>query len=240
MFIEHIGALIYRSLWSEMLDDRKFYFAIKPEESQAPAPAQGGPFRNMQLRKWLPIGPAEAIVMDNDHPFVGEQSPRIELDASTPHGIRQSGFSLVKGKKYSGHIWLRATPGVKVKLSLAWGQGANDRKTVVFPALSTTYKELPFTFTSEAATDAGAVEITGTGNGNVHIGAVSLMPADNLDGFRPEDRVTEAVALRLLAAARRELHFRFQLVSLGWGTRPAAAGFRLRVECHADQRCRHG
>jgi alpha-L-arabinofuranosidase len=186
MFIEHIGALIYRSLWSEMLDDRKFYFPIKPEESQAPAPAQGGPFRNMQLRKWLPIGPAEAIVMDNDHPFVGEQSPRIELDASTPHGIRQSGFSLVKGKKYSGHIWLRATPGVKVKLSLAWGQGANDRKTLVLPALLTTYKELPFTFTSEADTDAAAIEITGTGKGNVHIGAVSLMPADNLDGFRPE------------------------------------------------------
>jgi alpha-N-arabinofuranosidase len=186
MFIEHIGALTYRSLWSEMLDDRKFYFAIKPEESQATAPAQGGPFRNMQLRKWLPIGPAEAIVMDKDHPFVGEQSPRIELDASTPHGIRQSGFSLVKGKKYSGHIWLRATPGVKVELSLAWGQGPNDRKTVVFPALSTTYKELPFTFTSNADTDAGAVEITGTGKGNVHIGAVSLMPAENLDGFRPE------------------------------------------------------
>ena len=92
MFIEHIGALIYRSLWSEMLDDRKFYFPIKPEEPQRATPAQGGPFRNMQLRKWLPIGPAEAVVMDNDHPFVGEQSPRIELDASTPHGIRQSVF----------------------------------------------------------------------------------------------------------------------------------------------------
>ena len=32
--------------------------------------------------------------------------------ASAPHGIRQSGFFLVKGKKYTGHIWLRATPGV--------------------------------------------------------------------------------------------------------------------------------
>ena len=34
MFIEHIGPLIYRSLWSEMLDDRKFYFPInsKPED----------------------------------------------------------------------------------------------------------------------------------------------------------------------------------------------------------------
>jgi len=186
MFIEHIGALIYRSLWSEMLDDRKFYFPIKPEEPQEAAPTQGGPFRNMQLRKWHPIGPAEAIVMDKDHPFVGEQSPGIELDDLTAHGIRQSGFSLVKGKKYSGHVWLRGTPGTKVKLTLTWGAGANDRQTVVLPALPTTYKEMPFTFTAGSATDAGAFEVTGTGKGNFHVGAVTLMPADNIDGFRPE------------------------------------------------------
>ena len=186
MFIEHIGALIYRSLWSEMLDDRKFYFPIKPQEPPAPAPAQGGLFRNMQLRKWLPIGPAEAIVMDKDHPFVGEQSARIELDQSAPHGIRQAGFSLVKGRKYTGRIWLRATPGIKVNLVLAWGEGAHDRQTVVLPAISQTYKELPFTFTTETSTDAATFEITATGKGTFHVGAVSLMPADNLDGFRPE------------------------------------------------------
>jgi len=27
-FIEHIGSTMYSSLWSEMLDDRKFYFPI--------------------------------------------------------------------------------------------------------------------------------------------------------------------------------------------------------------------
>jgi alpha-N-arabinofuranosidase len=186
MFIEHIGQLIYRSLWSEMLDDRKFYFPIEPAEPGTATPAQGGPFRNMQMRKWLPIGPAEAVVMDKDDPFVGEQSPRIELDASTPHGIRQSGFALVKGKKYTGYIWLRATPGAKVKVALVWGQGANDRQTVALPALTAMYKVLPFTLTAGADTDAGALEIAGTGTGNFHVGAVSLMPADNLDGFRPE------------------------------------------------------
>ena len=31
--------------------------------------------------------------MDTEHPFVGDQSPRITLDSSTPHGIRQSGFA---------------------------------------------------------------------------------------------------------------------------------------------------
>lgn len=186
MFIEHIGTLIYRSLWSEMLDDRKFYFPIKPEEPQTAAPAQGGPFRNMQLRKWHPVGPADSVVMDKNQAFVGEQSPRIELNASTPHGIRQSGFGLGKGKKYAGHIWLRATPGAKLTAALIWGEGANDRQTVALSAHTSVYQKVPFAFTAGADTDAGAIEITGTGTGSFHLGAASLMPTDNLDGFRPE------------------------------------------------------
>ena len=186
MFIEHIGSLIYRSLWSEMLDDRKFYFPIKPAEPQATAPAQGGPFRNMQLRKWHPIGPDDAVVLDKDESFVGEQSPRIELSASSPHGIRKSDLALVRGKKYAGHIWVRGTPDAKVKIVLIWGEGVNDREIVLLPAPPNTFKKFPFAFTAGADTDAGSLEITGTGAGNVHIGAVSLMPAGNLDGFRPE------------------------------------------------------
>jgi alpha-N-arabinofuranosidase len=186
MFIEHIGSLIYRSLWSEMLDDRKFYFPVKAEEPQPAAPAQGVPFRNMQLRKWRPIGPADAIVMDKEQPFVGDQSPRIEVEASAAHGVRQSGLALVKGKKYTGRIWLRATPSAEIKIALIWGEGAKDRQTITLPASASTDKEYPFTFIAGADAEAGSLEITGTGGGSFHIGAVSLMPADNLDGFRPE------------------------------------------------------
>jgi len=82
MFIEHIRTLIYRSLWSEMLDDRKFYFPISSKEPDAPAPQSGGPFRNMQLRKWRPVGADEVVVTDKDQPFVGDQSPRVELDSA--------------------------------------------------------------------------------------------------------------------------------------------------------------
>ena len=32
-FIEHGGALMYRSLWAEMIDDRKFYFPITDRKS---------------------------------------------------------------------------------------------------------------------------------------------------------------------------------------------------------------
>jgi alpha-L-arabinofuranosidase len=186
MFIEHIGTLIYRSVWSEMLDDRKFYFPIVSQEPKSAGRAQGGPFRNMQLRKWRPVGPGEVVVMDKDQPFVGDQSPRIQLDPSSPHGIRQSGLALVKGRKYTGRIYLRGTPGAKVKVSLIWGEGTDDRRTISFASISNAYKKFLLSFTSQADAADGALEITGMGSGNFHIGTVSLMPADNVQGFRPD------------------------------------------------------
>ncbi len=198
MFIEHIRTLIYRSLWSGMLDDRKFYFPITSKEPEAPAAEQSGPFRRLALRKWRPIGPDDVVVMDKDHPFVGEQSPRIQLNPSTAHGIRQSGLALLKGKKYVGRIYLRGTPGTKVKVSLIWGEGPAERQTVSIANLSNTYKKFPLSFTAKADANTGTFEITGTGSGDFYIGTVSLMPADNVQGFRPE-----------VIAALRQLHSGF-------------------------------
>jgi len=186
MFIEHIGALIYRSLWSEMLDDRKFYFPISSKEPAPLGGQQGGPMRGMQLRKWRPVGPDEAVVMDKEQPFTGDQSPRIQLNSTTPHGIEQSGLAVVKGKRYIGRIWLRGTPGSRVNVALIRGEGANDRQSISFAALTDQYKKFPLAFTAQSDANTAALEITGTGTGNFHIGAVSLMPADNVQGFRPD------------------------------------------------------
>lgn len=184
-FIEHGGQLIYRSLWSEMIDDRKFYFPITSQEPPPPPRRPGGGgFRGMLLRRWHPIGPDQVVVMDKDRPFVGDQSPRVELDPSTPHGIRQSGIALVKGMHYTGRIYLRGTSGSKVSVSLIWGEGANDRQTVSFDTLTNEYHKFPLSFTAQSDSAAGTIEIAGTGNGDFHIGTLSLMPADNVQGFR--------------------------------------------------------
>ncbi|MDE3200346.1 MAG: alpha-N-arabinofuranosidase, partial [Acidobacteriota bacterium] len=116
MFIEHIGPLIYHSVWAEMLDDRKFYFPINSQPDKKGRPSVGPPMR--QLLKWRPVGPDADVVLDTDNPFVGDHSPRITLDASTPHGISQTGIWTVKDKHYVGHIWLRGTPGAKVEVTL--------------------------------------------------------------------------------------------------------------------------
>jgi alpha-N-arabinofuranosidase len=189
MFIEHIGSLIYRSLWSEMLDDRKFYYPISSKEPEAAARGPARRFGMLLLRKWRPVCPDESVVMDKDQPFVGGQSPRIELDPSAPHGIRQSGLALLKGKRYSGYVILRGTPGARVNVTLISGGAANDRDTVSFAALPSTYQKFPLSFTAKADTGDGTLEITGTGSGNFHLGTVSLMPADNVEGFR-RDTIT--------------------------------------------------
>lgn len=185
-FIEHIGTTIYRSMWAEMIDDRKFYFPIISKDPPAPARPQGNNPGRTQLRKWRPVGPDEAVVMDAAQPFVGDQSPKIQLDATTPHGIRQAGLSLVGGKKYTGRIYLRGTPGTKVTVSLVWGSGEKDKQTIAIGALSGDYKKFPLSFTASGDTSDAALEITGTGSGNFHVGTVSLMPADNVQGFRPD------------------------------------------------------
>jgi alpha-N-arabinofuranosidase len=184
-FIEHIGGTMYGSLWAEMLDDRKFYFPIKPKQPETPGQPPAGPF-SMKVREWHPVGPSDAVVMDKEKPFVGDQSPRIALDAATPHGIQQTSLALVNGKKYTGRIYLRGTPGSKIKVSLIWGAGENDRQTIAIPALTGEYKKFPLAFTGKADTSDGVIEISGTGTGTFHVGTLSLMPADNIDGFRPD------------------------------------------------------
>ena len=183
-FIEHIGTTIYRSMWAEMLDDRKFYFPISSTDPQTPRTQGGNPMRQ-QTRKWRPVGPDEAVTMDTDQPFVGDHSPKILLDASTPHGIRQVGLSLVNGKQYTGRIYLRGTPGTKVNVSLVWGTGDSDKQTSSF-TLTGDYKKFPLSFTSKGDTSSAALEIAGIGSGDFHIGTVSLMPTDNIEGFRPD------------------------------------------------------
>ncbi|MGH9685978.1 MAG: alpha-L-arabinofuranosidase C-terminal domain-containing protein [Candidatus Acidiferrales bacterium] len=186
MFIEQLGSLVYRSLWSEMLDDRKFYYPITSKEPGPAVRAPAGRNRMSMLRKWLPIGPDSFVAMDRDHPFVGEQSPRIDLSSSQPHGIQQSDLALVKGERYTGHIFLRGASGAQIKVTLVWGDAANDREAISLTALSPTYRRYPLSFTARADTSDGTLEITGTGTGNFHIGTVSLMPANNVQGFRPD------------------------------------------------------
>jgi alpha-L-arabinofuranosidase len=184
-FIEHIGDLVNRSVWAEMLDDRKFYHPISSEPpASSPVQNQAGPFRGRQVNRWLPIGPDPAVLMDREHPYLGEHTPLIKLAGSDPRGIQQAGLVLRKSKMYAGRVVLAGQPGAAVRVSLIWGPGPDDRQTLAIHGLKNTYAKFPWKFTAGGDSDNGRIEIAGTGVGSFHVGAVSLMPADNIRGFR--------------------------------------------------------
>ncbi|MFZ0430126.1 MAG: alpha-N-arabinofuranosidase [Acidobacteriota bacterium] len=184
-FIEHIGDLVNRSLWAEMIDDRKFYNEINSEPTPENS-AQGPAFRRRQPNRWRPIGPDSSVVMDREDPYTGKQTPLIRLAGQERRGIRQSGLALRRSKNYSARVVLQGEPGAAVSVSLIWGAGPGDRQTIPVAGLRRSYAKFPLRFTVDGDTDDGRVEIVGTGTGSFHVGAVSLMPADNISGFRPD------------------------------------------------------
>jgi alpha-N-arabinofuranosidase len=183
-FLEHGGNIVNEGVWAEMLEDRKFYYPVTSKPPEEPA---GPPWRRRGPRRyWAPVGGDEFVTMDTNKPYTGEQTPLVKLDQKEPRGLQQSGLTVRKGKTYTGRIVLAGTPGAVVKVSLVWGDAANDRQTEVISRLGPSYVKSPLHFQAQADSDNARLEITGTGAGGFHVGAVSLMPANNVEGFRAE------------------------------------------------------
>jgi alpha-N-arabinofuranosidase len=191
-FIEHAGNIIYAGLWGEMLDDRKFYYAVMPKPTEAPDAGQrgggfgGGRRRGVGPGRWNPIGPVDSVVMDTNAPFVGDHTPMIKLAGSEARGIRQTGINITKGEVYQGRIQLAGDSKAKVAIHIVWSTGSNVVRQIVSPGkLGKDYKKTTFSFKAESSGPA-QFEIVGNGTGSFHVGAVSLMPVENLAGFKPD------------------------------------------------------
>ncbi|HYW83119.1 MAG TPA: alpha-L-arabinofuranosidase, partial [Spirochaetia bacterium] len=123
--------------------------------------------------------------MDTNTPFVGIHSPVISLPGGAgAAGISQEGLALVKGKAYSGRIVLSGTPGVSVLVRLVTDSGEAVENDI--PAPGSSFTTWPLSFVAPSESDNARIEILGKGKGSFEVGAVSLMPADNLDGWRPD------------------------------------------------------
>lgn len=182
-FLEHIGGIVNNNIWAEMLDDRKFFYPIT---SHPPAEPNGPPWRRTALRHWTPIGADEFVTMDTDRPYVGEHSPLLKLSSTQPHGIQQAGLAVRKGKSYTGRVVLAGTLGATVRVALIWGDAPSDRQSITIGKLGRDYVKFPLHFHVQGDSDNARLEILGTGDGSFHVGAVSLMPANNVEGFRAE------------------------------------------------------
>jgi len=122
--------------------------------------------------------------MTGNNAYVGEHSVEISPGKSEPRGIRQSGLALRKGKKYKGRVVLAGSATVDV--SLVWGNAKNQRQTITINQLTEQYKKYPLQFTATTDSDDASLEIVAQDQGNLRVGTASLMPADNIQGMRPD------------------------------------------------------
>lgn len=195
-FIEHLGRCIYGGLWSEMLEDRKFLY---PVAGEAPAwtmfkpsdrswDGEGHPYELLTSSPWMILGDKASVSMVTENPYVGEHTPRIALPGSgAPAGLEQGRLGLVEGREYVGRVVLAGTEDAgPIKVSLVWGSGASDRHTVTIAKLTSDFQKYPLRFRSGDSTDNGRLEIVAYGGGAFSIGTASLMPADNILGWRAD------------------------------------------------------
>jgi alpha-N-arabinofuranosidase len=192
-FIEHLGKCIYGGLWAEMLLDRKFYYEIT--DKFYPWTYRNEPFwdtdyyRCLSASPWQVVGPVGTVTMDSDNPYTGKHSPVIHGNKSNEKtGIKQSWLTLKKGQKYTGRIILagekKAAP-VTVQLVLKNGKTLSKK----IKNISSEYKEYPLEFVTPASCgDYGdvSIEIFTEKEGNFKIGTISLMPADNIKGWKKD------------------------------------------------------
>jgi len=189
-FIEHLGKCIYGGIWAEMLEDRKFYYPVTFEFNPwgtADDPYWNtGEFKYLNASPWQVIGDEKTVVMDKKQPFVGEHSPKIQLmgDGSQA-GIKQSGLEFIAGKEYAGRIVLSVNATALPVTVQITSENGESVKTEI-SEISNEFKTYPLAFTVPFSGKNCSVEVFSTGKGSFKIGTISMMPADNINGWRPD------------------------------------------------------
>jgi alpha-N-arabinofuranosidase len=180
-FTENANNNFYHGgLWSEVLDDRKFYYPVTASEAQGPSRGRWG-----SINRWTAVGGGDTVTMDTERAYSGDHSTGVSLDPRAPHGIRQTGLGVAR-TDYLGRIVLAADGDPEVSVSLIWGSGHDDRQAVQLSGIGTEYRTFPLAFACGAVSRTATLEIVATGEGSLLIGAVSLMPADNIRGWRAD------------------------------------------------------
>ena len=195
---EHIGETIYNGAWAEMLRVRKFaehdraYVGLNeglrhqhpgfgiaalrtPRASPVPDP--------LDALVWEPVNPdlgRVVFIQDNTDFYTGRQSQSVLIRAADglAHGIRQAALFLAERRSLELRIVLKGQ-GQSVRITLGdaqWDIGPLGPEW-------TTYRKI---VTPQRREDNGVLSITSNAAGRFWIGCVSLVPLNNVGGFRSD------------------------------------------------------
>lgn len=171
-FIEHLGRCIYGGIWAEMLYNRKFT----------------GISHDGVIEGWRRIGSGASYSPDNIIFYVGGQAQRIDGHDEQEHGIAQDGLE-IEPKAYVGRVIARGDGVKSITVSIRSGEQILAMQRL--SGITNRWRKLQFRLEPKAAASNASFAIAFKGKGTLHIGAASLMPADNIYGMRRD--VIEAI-----------------------------------------------
>ena len=149
---------------------------------------------------WRTFGVDVNVVLDKEHPFAGEHTPKIVLDNGIGvASIMQRDWRLQRDRQYVGHIWLKCSDNVKnvnIMLDVFSGSAVGLFGRIPVPVKVGDYYRHDFEFIGPAGAPPAPLSTRGQltitvfrendGPASVHVGRVSIMPADNVHGLRAE------------------------------------------------------
>ena len=172
-------------MWAELLNDRSFVGII---------PSANWCYYDGSLdicdRPW---DTNATWTLDTGDPFNGARSARLTAGPQ-PASLTQSGLAARKGMGYRFSGYLRSDPGVKAAVLLKCLLPTGEWMTLAraeLPAFSPQWKKCALEMTSAGETDRAVFELRVEGQGRLWADKLSLMPKDNLNGWRPD--VVESV-----------------------------------------------
>ncbi|MDR3404132.1 MAG: alpha-L-arabinofuranosidase C-terminal domain-containing protein [Chthoniobacter sp.] len=178
-FIELLDDVV-PAMWAEMLNDRSF-------EGVEPALPQhyfdGTP--DICDRPW---DPNATWICDHDRPFNGTGCARLTAAPDHPATITQSGLAVRAGTTYhfSGYFRTDGSPltaTVSLKTLLPDGSWMT-LASAPLPEISDSWQKCAASMTSRGVTDRVVFELKVQGTGCLWADKLSLMPEDNVHGWR--------------------------------------------------------
>ena len=177
-FIEHLRECIYNGMWAEMLQNRKFAGHDQPTEEGYGIPVP-----------WIAVNRGEGVRFSHDNTvfYNGLQSQRIDVTAPDGklHGIAQESIALQRGWRYDVRLVLsqeRLSGSVDVRL----GKGEQVYAQETISDVAPEWQTYEFSLDPDCDDDKAEFSIVFEGPGKLWIGSVSLMPVDNMLGWRKD------------------------------------------------------
>jgi hypothetical protein len=171
--------------WAELLNDRSFAGVTPPADW-----VYYDGSLDICDREWETNS---TWTYDTDNPFNGKRCAKLTAGPG-PASLTQSGLSARKGMEYDFSLYFRGDGGIKAAVLLKARSPTGEWITLAsaeLPAPASQWQKRTVKMVSIGMADGAVFELRAQGQGRLWVNKLSLMPADNKNGWRAD--VVEAI-----------------------------------------------